>query len=129
MTSAVMIVPAALRDDANALGEELGWGPGNFSVPLSADGSEPATHYGACAASVGAEFLDLALWPDEETALMLGEMVGTEVPAPAEDADPDAVAATYGPWIRAGGSVSAHWRQMLELAGLVVVGSQDPGDA
>jgi hypothetical protein len=44
--TAVLLVPVAARDNANAMGEALGWGPGNFSVPLSADGYEPATHHG-----------------------------------------------------------------------------------
>jgi hypothetical protein len=44
--SLVLIIPADLRDDANALGVALGMGPDNYSVPLSADGSEPATYYG-----------------------------------------------------------------------------------
>ena len=44
--SAVLVVPAALLAEGNAIGEALGWGPGNFSVPLSTNGLEPATHYG-----------------------------------------------------------------------------------
>ena len=44
--STVLIIPAALHAEANALGEAIGWGPNNYSVPLSATGAEPATHYG-----------------------------------------------------------------------------------
>jgi hypothetical protein len=44
MHSVVLIT--TLRDKANALGEAMGWGPNNFSVPLSADGQNPATHWG-----------------------------------------------------------------------------------
>jgi hypothetical protein len=44
--SLVLIIPADLRDDANALGVALGMGSDNYSVPLSADGSAPATYYG-----------------------------------------------------------------------------------
>lgn len=40
MQSVVLIIPAALQARANALGEAMGWGPGNFSVSLS------GTHYG-----------------------------------------------------------------------------------
>ena len=46
MLSCVLILPAATRDKGNALGEAMGWGPNNYSVPLSATGAEPATHYG-----------------------------------------------------------------------------------
>ena len=46
MPSAVLIIPEAQRDKANALGEALGHGPNNYSVALSPTGSEPATHWG-----------------------------------------------------------------------------------
>jgi len=44
--SFVAIAPASSRAAANDLAEGLGWGPNNFSVPLSATGEEPPTHYG-----------------------------------------------------------------------------------
>lgn len=56
--SVTMIVPAAVRDAANQLAAGLGHGPNNFSVALSADGSEPATHYG-CRAQTQQSFIDL----------------------------------------------------------------------
>jgi hypothetical protein len=46
MKSCVLIVPLAYHAAANQLAELMGWGPNSYSVPLSADGSEPATHYG-----------------------------------------------------------------------------------
>ena len=46
MPSAVLIIPEAQRDKANALGEVLGHGPNYYSVALSATGAEPATHWG-----------------------------------------------------------------------------------
>jgi hypothetical protein len=46
MPSAVLIIPEAQRDKANALGEALGHGPNNYSVALSPTSSEPATHWG-----------------------------------------------------------------------------------
>ena len=46
MPSAVLIIPAALRAKANALCDALGHGPNNYSVALSPNGSEPATHWG-----------------------------------------------------------------------------------
>ena len=48
MTSAVLILPDAYRDAGNAFGVSQGWGEDNFSVPLSADGLKPATHWGLC---------------------------------------------------------------------------------
>lgn len=59
--SIVMIVPAALQDAANRLSCALGHDvlPGNtFSVPLSEDGPEPATHYG-CRTAAKQEFVDI----------------------------------------------------------------------
>lgn len=70
MTSAVLIVPDADRDAANAFGESMGWGPNNYSVALSADGAEPATHWG-CRADVGQAFLDLMANPPAEAAPIL----------------------------------------------------------
>lgn len=46
MISCVLIIPANLRDSANQLSVFMDWGPNSYSVPLSGDGSEPATHYG-----------------------------------------------------------------------------------
>lgn len=59
--SIVLIVPAAMRDKANRLSCALGHDvlPGNtFSVALSADGNEPATHYG-CRTAAKQEFVDI----------------------------------------------------------------------
>jgi hypothetical protein len=47
--SLVLIIPAALQAEANALSCAMGQDvmPGHtFSVPLSADGQEPPTHFG-----------------------------------------------------------------------------------
>lgn len=44
MLSVVLIIPAALRDKANALGEALGHGPNNYSVALT--NAMAPTHYG-----------------------------------------------------------------------------------
>ena len=56
MTSAVLIVPAANRDEANAFGEAQGYGPNSYSVPLTPDGTT-ITHWG-CRAEVGQSFID-----------------------------------------------------------------------
>jgi len=74
MTSAVLILPAAYRNAGNAFGVAQGWGEGNFSVPLSASGSEPATHWGCCA-EVGPGFLLLMENPPPEAAPLLSVMV------------------------------------------------------
>jgi hypothetical protein len=44
--SVVMIVPAVHTETLNALGDNLGYGPNTWNVPLSASGASPATHYG-----------------------------------------------------------------------------------
>jgi hypothetical protein len=46
----VLICKAEDRAQSNLLAQTFGYGPDNFSVPLSADGSEPITHYGGFAA-------------------------------------------------------------------------------
>jgi len=54
--SAVLVVSADNQAIGNQLAEALGHGPNNYSVPLSADGSEPATHFG-CRAQVNDVFV------------------------------------------------------------------------
>lgn len=54
----VLIIPDAYRDAANALGEAMGWGPNNYSIPLSTGGVDPATHWGV-AADTGGDFAAL----------------------------------------------------------------------
>jgi hypothetical protein len=46
MRSCVLLLPLDQVATGNAVGEAMGWGPASYSVPLSADGSEPATYYG-----------------------------------------------------------------------------------
>lgn len=46
MYSTVLILPATLQSAGNQVAEAMGWGPGNYSVPLSGTGAEPATHFG-----------------------------------------------------------------------------------
>lgn len=59
MTSAVLIIPAALRDAANAVGDVMGWGPENYTIALSG-GGETVTHY-ACRTDVAVSFLVILL--------------------------------------------------------------------
>lgn len=73
MTSAVLIVPAADRDMANAFGESMGWGPNNYSVALTSDGTT-ISHYG-CRADVGQTFLDLMANPPPEAAPVIAVLI------------------------------------------------------
>lgn len=74
MTSAVLILPDASRDAGNAFGVEQGWGNDNFSVALSADGSEPATHWG-CRADVGPSFIEMVENPSPENEPLVAVLI------------------------------------------------------
>jgi len=84
----VAIVPAAYWDVANQLSSAQGWGPDSYSVPLSADGSEPATHYGLAAPVTEAFFETMQEQgaASQEVAAVLSQIhmstvdVGSEVP-------------------------------------------------
>jgi hypothetical protein len=67
MLSCVLILPLDQVATGNAVGEAMGWGPDNYSVPLSADGSEPATHYGlhAWAADSFQGLIESGVYPPE----------------------------------------------------------------
>ena len=56
--SVVLLIPASSQAAANQVAEGLGHGPSNFSVPLSSDGSEPATWYG-CRTQAQQSFIDM----------------------------------------------------------------------
>ena len=64
--STVMIVEAAHRETANAMGAALGYGPGTYTVPLSDDG-ETVTHYGAHAVT-SEDYIDILV------AALLGDL-------------------------------------------------------
>lgn len=72
--SAVLIVPDAHRDEASAVAEAVGWGPGNYSVPLSSDGTEPATHW-LCRAQVDSGFPDRLDNPVEEAEALMEHLI------------------------------------------------------
>ena len=74
MTSAVLILPATYRDAGNAFGVAQGWGEDNFSVPLSATGLEPATHYG-CRAEVDQAFIDSVENPTPEAEPLVAVVI------------------------------------------------------
>lgn len=46
MLSCVLILPLSQVATGNAVGAAMGWGPNSYSIPLSADGADPATHMG-----------------------------------------------------------------------------------
>jgi len=46
MLSCVLILPLDQVATGNAVSEAMGWGSPAYTVALSADGAEPATHYG-----------------------------------------------------------------------------------
>lgn len=120
-TSAVLIIPTAQRDAANALAEAMGWGAGCYSVPLSATGAEPATHYG------------LHSWVEQSFVEMLGAAGDGSMP-------PDLIAAGYPPEdfaavlgslgssIRAGETDPAgHFAEVYAAHGLALVeGEEEP---
>jgi hypothetical protein len=57
MPSAVLIVPIALKSAADMVGAAMGWGPENYTLPISADGGVTLTHY-ACRTDVTPAFLE-----------------------------------------------------------------------
>ena len=54
----VMLIPAAMVDNANQLAEGLGHGPNNFYIPLSTNGDSPPSHYG-CFTAAQQSFIDM----------------------------------------------------------------------
>lgn len=74
MTSAVLIVPAASLDAANALGELMGWGPCNYTVPLGPTPTGPVTHWG-CRAEVQPGYFDLIANPPPEARPVLAVLI------------------------------------------------------
>ncbi len=118
MISCVLIAPATQYHAANALAEAMGWGAGCYSVPLSATGAEPATHYG------------LHSWVEQSFVEMLAGSGEGSMP-------PDLIAAGYPPEdfaavlgslvssIRAGETDPAgHFARVVAGAGLAMVGGE-----
>ena len=106
MLSCVLILPASLQGKGNALGEAMGWGPDNYSVALSADGDEPATHYGlhAWASPDFRDLIDAGAMPD-----------GLDFP----QADFDAVMGALVSSFREG--LDGHFSEVCAAQGLEVV--------
>jgi len=105
----VLLVPDSLREKANDLGEAMGWGPNNYSIALSADGSEPATHWSLNLAQAGPDFLEML------------EMAGQgQMPEGLEFAlaDFDAVISDLSVWL------NSTYNEAIEAMGLKVLQSE-----
>lgn len=114
MLSVVLIIPADLRDKADQLAELMGWGPNSYSVPLSADGTEPATHYG------------LHTWAAQSFVDMLTGAQGGVMPPELVDAgyaEADFLAVMGGLIHSVRDSMDEHFADVCGEAGLVVVGA------
>mgnify|MGYP000406511121 FL=1 len=117
--STVLIIPAALLTEANALGNALGYGPESYTVPLSSDG-ETVTHYGGHTYATDAFFalIDGALggtlppevtdagFSIEDVAALLSVLI---VSAPGSAMDPEGE--TYS-------DPAAHFNAVIEANGL-----------
>lgn len=116
MKSCVLITPSPNRDAANQLAELMGWGPGSYSVPLSADGTDPATHYG----------LHAWVQPSFE-AMLVGAAEGTMPEALAQAGYPEAVfLALMGSLIASTrDSMEGHWQDVVTANGLQAVVPSD----
>jgi hypothetical protein len=88
--------PADLAKDADAICEGMGWGPGTFSVPLTA--SKGVTHRGVLTRATAETVAQLSDPPREAASVMSAVLVSIKE-APAQD-DP------------------AHWAEFLKTHGL-----------
>jgi hypothetical protein len=89
--SAVLIVPAAIKPQADAIGKAIGWGDVSYTIALG-DG-ETITHYGA-RADVSAQFVGWVRGehplPDAAFAPVIAGIIAdfSPNPDPAEDSAP-----------------------------------------
>jgi hypothetical protein len=103
-----MLVPAAIRESANQLAAGLDHGPNNFSVPLSATGAEPPTHFGS-RAQAQQSFIDLL------TAVGQGELPIIQGMTPQEVGT---VLMQLQADVNVGVDGYAHFNQVIDAAGL-----------
>ena len=112
MLSTVLILPLDQVATGNAVAEAMGWGPNNYSVALSADGSEPATHWG------------LHAWAGNEFEQMVG--TGYYPPELAGDVDEATFAAMIGALIYSfRDDYTGHFATIIAENGLQIV---EPAD-
>ena len=76
--SVVLLIPAASQAAGNQIAAGIGHGPNNFSVPLSADGSEPATWFG-CRTQAQESFIQMLTAAGEGTLPEIEGMTPIEV--------------------------------------------------
>lgn len=125
MISLALILPAAHRSTGNGIAVALGHdeAPGNtYSVPLSATGAEPATHYGARTwASPGfvlmIEIASTGAVPDGTSPELAAMALGIRAQ------HPDAMAALIAD-ARETDQPAAHWDDVLAGHGLASMSAQ-----
>lgn len=118
----IMIIPAELLESANAIARALDpdtGGDRTFSVPLSADGSEPATHYAASTAAAESfvqTVLAVTAGQAELAALVAGDYAARwpGLAPPAAEACTAFLAAAVI-------VVDRSWGEVLEMAGLMML--------
>lgn len=98
--SAVLIIPATLRAQADAIGAAMGWGDVSYTIPLAPQGDTEPTHYGA-RADVSAQFMRWVRGLDP-------------LPDPAFQSVIDALIADFSPNPDAGGAPRLYGRQHLD---------------
>lgn len=115
MKSSVFIIPTNQLDAGNAFAEAQGWGEKSLSIPLSATGQEPATHWGA-RADIGESFFSLLADPPLPLTLLTDEYDtdGNLVPMPL-------VSDQLVIHVRDQGDAYGHWTYVLGAQGLKIV--------
>ena len=113
MLSCVLILPLSQVATGNAVGAAMGWGPASYSVALSADGADPATHMG------------LHTWATEEFQQMIatGYYPPDLADAGIEQAAFDDMMAVLVSSFQA--DYMGHFAAVCEAAGLMMVVSND----
>jgi len=117
--SAVLIIPADLKPQADAVGAAMGWGPESYTIPLP--NAKNPTHY-ALRADVDAQFIrwikGIDPLPDPSAAPILDALIADFSPDPTvEHGEGDEVPPTL--WGR------AHLDAVITAHGLVDTGEQD----
>lgn len=109
MHSVVLIVPAALHAKANALAEAMGYGPNNYSIQLSADGTAPASHWG------------LHVWAQQD---FVDQLVSGELPEGVDYPQADFNAVMAGLIYSIRGTYENHFAEVVAANGLQIVESE-----
>ena len=110
MQSCVLIITADLQAKADTISEIMGWGPNSYTVPLSATGQEPVTHYGLHA-WVDPLFVDMIL-AAQNTGTMPQPLSDAGMPQSDFTAVISALIASFRP------DIGSHWDDVLIANGL-----------